>query len=236
MEQATPTNIEPPYQIGEAYPDRSPESDKKALERALSALKFLETQRENKHDLEAAIPSPSTTSKLLPRIRLQLRYHDKVPCQLTEAMKESGAEEHQWNAIGFPNDKSTFIEEFQPTLEIIAADLDELAKDIENIRHKTSASVASNIDTSEELGRKIEKFTLHGRNFVKITFQEADVHNPSYSKLATCKAFEKKVNKGVGGQPSKEVERYLTAEILLRLGDTVSPEYFFILHYSPIRV
>lgn len=140
--------------------------------------------------------------------------------------------------IGFPDDRSLDIKEFEEDthIDIRRPSVAELAQDIIDIKTRPAAEIADggDINTNLEYKRTIETFRVKGRTVAKIKFSDADVYkkeSPFYGKLQTAKQFEKKIKKELGDQPSLDIERYVIAQVLLCLagevGNRGEPPFLF---------
>jgi len=133
-----------------------------------------------------------------------------------------GGRQYTWSGIGYPNDESLCVEDFESEtfIDKTKPTVQQLVDDLQKIKNSPAAEIAdSGIEQSQvEHGRLIERFTLDGRSVTKVKFVTADVNTGGYEKLKTSAEFEKKLNKKMGTQaerPSHEVVQYVMAHLML---------------------
>ncbi|KKY34505.1 hypothetical protein UCDDA912_g05508 [Diaporthe ampelina] len=94
----------------------------------------------------------------------------------------------------------------------------ELATDIRNIRFKTPAEIADGaVESIQEDNRTVETFKVHERTVCRVKFSDVNAfgNGSPYSSSQVSKSLEQKINEDLGAQPDIQVERWVTAHVLL---------------------
>ncbi|KAI1085231.1 hypothetical protein F5B20DRAFT_589995 [Whalleya microplaca] len=140
----------------------------------------------------------------------------------------SGSTQHSFTNIGFPDDRSLVVGDFEDNTHIDTQEpsVVQLAQDIINIKTKPAPEIADSGSFQEftEYGRKIETFKLNGRAVTKATFDDADVYGKigkPYNDLPTSKSFEREISNNMGDKPSLGVEQWVTSQVLLCLAGQI---------------
>jgi len=172
-----------------------------------------------------------------PVVTLPLISLDEFMWHLPEKDLTPGAKCVTDTNIGFPDDRSLDINEFEVNIDTRKPSVAELTQDIIDIKTRPAAEIADggNISTNLKYNRTIETFAVRGRAVAKIKFSDADVYkkeSPFYSKLQTSKQFQGKISKGLEDQPSLDIERYVIAQILLSLAGEVGAEENPLSHFQ----
>jgi len=215
---------DPAYAISTPYPPRTPARDKAALEKARKALRVLKRYRKRQAIVAPVGDNPSDLG-ITPALNLQPRCDDKVDWKMPGEAFAAGARRWNWGGVGFPEATSIVLDDFEEKIHVNTYDvsIEELAQDILAIKEKAPGLIAdAGVRTEESFGRKIERFHVNKRSVVKITIDDADVLKGAYSKLRIAKDFESRVDGGFMPQPELEIEQYMAAEIVLRMGGAVS--------------
>lgn len=129
-------------------------------------------------------------------------------------------EQYSWSNIGFPRDKSLVVPEFEEDTHIDEEQpyIMNLATDVSNIRSKAPAEIADGaVETVLENNRTIETFKVHGRTVCRIRFSDVNAFGDGspYSLSKVSKLLERKIDKDFGTQPDIQIERWVTAHVLL---------------------
>lgn len=104
-------------------------------------------------------------------------------------------------------------------------DIERLEKDLIAIQFQKAEDIADSVDEiwrEEKSSRVIETFSRSAMSVVRVRMLDVRNHDPSKkevsSKCAVRAVVEKAANEAVGTQPDLEVERHVTAQLLLDLG------------------
>jgi hypothetical protein len=122
----------------------------------------------------------------------------------------SNALQQSWSNIGFPDDISLVVNNFEDDTHIERHDpaILELSLDIANIKAKAAIDIADGgVKRHVEDGRIIETFEVHGRAVSKIKFEDCNVLGEGYDKCRTSKRVEKKIDTDMGTPPALEIEQ-----------------------------
>lgn len=159
----------------------------------------------------------------VPAVRLPLKsMFDGTGAWPKRDYAQPGATQYSWSNIGFPDNDSLIVKDFEQDTHIENSEPSvlALAQDIVNIKTKIAKDIADGraVKTSIRHQRTIETFKLHGRTVAKVKFADADISRKglAYSSLETSKALEKEISSKLGDQPSLEVEHLVAAHVLLR--------------------
>lgn len=145
-----------------------------------------------------------------------------------------GGEKYSWSNIGFPDDLSLVVPEFEDDTHIETEERSvmELARDVGNIRSKAPEDIADGtVQRLQEDQRTIETFEVHGRTVCRIKFSDVNafgVGSP-YSLSKVSKSLERKINKELGTKPDLQDERWVMAHVLLSMGGQIggrTDDYF----------
>ena len=131
-----------------------------------------------------------------------------------------GGEQYSWSNIGFPKDESLVVPEFEEDTHIDEdqPDIEALATDVSNIRSRTPTEIADGAMRSiQEDNRTIETFKVHGRTVCRVTFSDVDAFGKGspYAMSKASESLEEEIDKDYGAQPELQVERWVTAHVLL---------------------
>ncbi|KAL1858752.1 hypothetical protein Daus18300_009886 [Diaporthe australafricana] len=131
-----------------------------------------------------------------------------------------GSKQYTWSNIGFPRDDTLVVPDFEDDTHI---DTDEssviqLMTDISSIRSKTPQEIADGaVKRVDEDNRTIETFEVHGRTVCRVKFGDVNAFGDGspYSVSQVSKSLEQKIDNEFGAQPNLEIERWVTAYLLL---------------------
>ncbi|KAI1076942.1 hypothetical protein F5B20DRAFT_593578 [Whalleya microplaca] len=231
----------PRYPTEQPCQDRSPENDKKALiiaKLAYEALvkwqekgignsdadvnsKALAAQEDSENELRSGLKPLHTLREVTDEIMLPL----KSMYGGTEWPREKdpfrGAKQPSWGNIGFPDDRSLVVKDFEREthIDLEQPSVIEISEDIISIKTKPAKQIADvgKVKRWREHGRIIERFKLHSRTVCKVRLEDADIYSKgsTYSRCKISQEVENVITKAIGNQPALEVEQWVAAQILL---------------------
>lgn len=149
----------------------------------------------------------------------------------------TGGSQYSWSNIGFPEDESLIVNDFEQDTHIDKQTLfvAELTQDITDIRMRAAGTIADGgldrVETSLKHGRIIETFKVRGHSVCKIRIQDADIYaaGAAYSGCKIAIETEKEIDSVVGGPPSLEMEQWVASQLLLSRGGQIggrTQDYF----------
>jgi hypothetical protein len=137
-----------------------------------------------------------------------------------------GGKQCSWSNIGFPRDRSLVVPDFEEDTHIDEDQpyIVDLAADVSNIRSKAAEEIADGaVDTIQEDNRTIETFKVHGRSVCRVRFSDVDAFGDGspYSLSKVSKLLERKIDEEFGTQPETQIERWVTAHVLLSMAGQI---------------
>jgi hypothetical protein len=222
---------------------RTPENDQEAMKLVARALDAVEKRRRaslksrsdsdrsqvdgNKNEEEWQDGDDSLPFAFgdVPLVRLPLRSMYDGTGTWPKGKLPPGSVQHSWSNIGFPNDASLVLKDFEADTHIDATEpsVIELSQDIKSIREKLARDVADGglVERHVAHNRAIENFTLHGRTVCKIKIEDADISARGYSNCHISKDTEIKISQALGNQPPLDIEQWVAAQLLLCRGGQI---------------
>lgn len=229
------SSSEPAYQPGWRIPERTREKDSLALIQARKAHKATQAKRlkdkrlkDDKAKKPPVIVTPYDEEFTHPYNPSSLDLGILYDESLYELPSDHDplAVHPKGSGVGFPNDESLSLEDFEDETHINHEDPDiiQLAEDLRDIQLKPIDQIPDAIleSVAEEHNQIKERFRFHSRTMARIRVTDADATATSYSEAARGKAFKEAVDAACGEQPTKDVEGYATAHVILGLGPKVS--------------
>lgn len=183
--------------------------------------------QENNESTDSSIPWPDMPSAYgdIPELRLPLKSMYDGSGQWPKRTGHGG-EKYSWSNIGFPNDDSLLVPDFEENTHIDTDEphIMELATDVNNIRHKDPKEIADGgVDCLQKDNRTIETFEVHGRTVCRVKFSDVNVFGKGspYGLSRMSKSIERKINEDFGVPPDLQIERWVTAHVLLSVGGQI---------------
>ncbi|KAI3393117.1 hypothetical protein diail_4716 [Diaporthe ilicicola] len=131
-----------------------------------------------------------------------------------------GSKQYTWSNIGFPRDESLIVPDFEDAthIDLDEASIIELQTDVINIRCKPPQVIADGeVRRFDEDDRTVETFTVRGRTVCRVRFGDVNSlgDGAPYNESQVSQALERKIDRDFGAQPILDVERWVTAHVLL---------------------
>lgn len=183
------------------------------------------SQHEDSHSGQDSTDSPIPWPEVpiaygdFPKLRLPLKSMYDGSGQWPKKAGHGG-KKYSWSNIGFPRDESLLVPDFEDNTIIDTAEqvITEMATDVSNIRFKDPKDIADGaVECLQEDNRTIETFKVHGRTVCRVKFNDVNAFGPGspYSLSKVSKSIERTIDEFFGAQPDLEIERWVTAHVLL---------------------